>query len=324
MFRLAILTVALTLAAASLEADWVVYKKTYNKVYTEDEDAVRRHNWQTNLQTIEEHNKLYDQGLTSYYLRENQFADMTNMEVDRTMKGLNIKKQPNPGNYPTGLYKDSLPAEVDWRKKGAVTPVKDQATCGSCWAFSVTGTVEGAHFIATGKLVNLSESQLVDCSRPFGTAGCSGGYPDDALRYIINNTGIDTEESYPYIDMEEKCQFNRTSIGATIKSFKDVEHGSEDALQKAVAEIGPVSVGIDASGDDFRFYAGGIYNPSCCSTTELDHAVLAVGYGNENGTDYWIVKNSWGEYWGEHGYIRMSRNKNNQCGIATQAAYPIV
>ncbi|BFZ16149.1 hypothetical protein BsWGS_19188 [Bradybaena similaris] len=324
MFKLAILALALTLASASLEANWAVYKHTHKKIYSEDEDAARRLIWQTNLQKIEQHNELYAQGLSSFYQGENQFTDMTREEFTNVMNGLRIKTQLNPASRQPGLFTDNLPAQVDWRKKGYVTPVKDQGQCGSCWAFSTTGSVEGQHFKATGKLVSLSESNLVDCSEQFGNNGCQGGYMDDAFKYIINNTGIDTESSYPYKPKDESCHFNRRHIGATIKSYKDVDSGDEDALKKAVAEIGPISVAIDAGHPSFQNYKGGIYDEPACSSTALDHGVLAVGYGVQEGKDYWIVKNSWGVDWGNHGYILMSRNKNNQCGIASLASYPIV
>ncbi|BFZ16153.1 hypothetical protein BsWGS_19192 [Bradybaena similaris] len=239
------------------------------------------------------------------------------------MTGFKINKPLSPGNYQTGLYNATLPASVDWRTKGYVTPVKDQLGCGSCWAFSTTGSVEGQHFKATGELVSLSESNLVDCSRKYGNHGCQGGWMDNAFKYIIHNKGIDTEASYPYKPEEEKCKFTRASVGATISSYKDVLSGSEDALQSAVAEIGPVSVAIEVL-DSFTLYAGGVYDDSTCSSKDLDHAVLVVGYGSESGRDYWIVKNSWAATWGDKGYILMSRNKNNQCGIATAASYPIV
>jgi len=316
--------VIVAVASASTDANWLVYKSTHNKTYSGDEDVVRRLIWQTNLQKIEAHNELYAQGQSSFYLGENQFADMTNEEFRRVMNGLKVNKPLNPGNYQTGMYKNVLAATVDWRTKGYVTPIKDQGQCGSCWAFSTTGSLEGQHFKASGKLVSLSESNLVDCSQKFGNLGCSGGLMDDAFQYIIKNKGIDTEASYPYKAEDQKCKFKKADVGATVKSYKDVEAGSEDALQKAVAEIGPISVAIDASHDSFQLYKGGVYNEPKCSTTELDHGVLVVGYGVESSKDYWIVKNSWGTSWGEKGYILMTRNKKNQCGVASLASYPIV
>jgi len=207
-----------------------------------------------------------------------------------------------------------------------VTPVKNQGQCGSCWAFSTTGSLEGAHFRQTGKLVSLSEQQLVDCSGKTGNEGCNGGLMDNAFEYIKENGGLDTEQSYPYHAHNEKCHFNKKTIGATCSGFMDIESGDEDALKEAVATVGPVSIAIDVTEDKFMFYKEGIFvDDECTNTREtLNHGVLAVGYGSNSTTDYWLVKNSWGESWGEAGYIRMARNLNNMCGIATAASYPLV
>ncbi|CAL1540040.1 unnamed protein product [Lymnaea stagnalis] len=222
-----------------------------------------------------------------------------------------------------GMYKGILVDSVDWRTRGAVTGVKDQGLCGSCWAFSTIGSVEGQHFKATGSLVSLSESNLVDCST--ANLGCNGGSMEKGFQYIINNGGIDTESSYPYTPQQSSCQFSSINIGAKISSYSKVTIGSEDDLQKAVAMVGPVSVAIDATNQrSFQLYKGGVYDEPACSTSQLDHAVLVVGYGTSGNQDYWTVKNSWGTSWGESGYIFMSRNKRNQCGIASAAIYPIV
>jgi cathepsin L len=324
MFKLALLSVALAMTYAIEDTVWLSYKQTYGKQYVAGEDGIRRFIWQTNLQKINAHNELYAQGLSSYYQGENQFTDMTNTEFRRKMNGFKLTTTPNPGNFAPGLNDGVLADTVDWRTKGYVTPIKNQGQCGSCWAFSTTGSLEGQHFKATGKLVSLSESNLVDCSQKFGNQGCNGGLMDQAFKYIIHNKGIDTEVSYPYKAEDRKCEFKTADVGATEASYKDVVSGSEADLQKAVAEVGPISVAIDASHDSFQSYKGGVYDEPACSTTELDHGVLAVGYGTEGTKDYWIVKNSWGESWGEKGYILMSRNKSNQCGIATSASYPIV
>jgi len=212
---------------------------------------------------------------------------------------------------------------VNWVNKGAVTPIKNQGQCGSCWSFSATGSMEGQQFIKKNKLVSLSEQNLVDCSTAQGNDGCNGGLMDQAFQYVISNHGIDTEESYAYTATgPNACKFSSEHIGDTISGFQDVTSGSESALQTA-ADAQPVSVAIDAGHNSFQLYKGGVYYEPACSTSQLDHGVLVVGYGTDNSnTAYWLVKNSWGTDWGMNGYIQMSRNRNNNCGIATMASYP--
>lgn len=147
---------------------------------------------------------------------------------------------------------------------------------------------------------------------------------DNAFKYIKANGGIDTEESYPYTARDGTCKYNPGNVGATVTGFTDIPEGDEEALKQAVATVGPISIAIDASHFSFQFYHTGVYNEPSCSSSQLDHGVLAVGYGTYQGKDYWLVKNSWGPGWGLKGYIRMTRNKQNQCGIASSASYPLV
>ncbi|KAJ6224291.1 hypothetical protein RDWZM_002836 [Blomia tropicalis] len=215
-----------------------------------------------------------------------------------------------------------LPDTVDWTTKGIVTPIKNQGDCGACYAFSAVASMEGQHALKTGKLVSLSEQNIIDCSIPDGNNACYGGLMDNAFQYVIENKGIDTESSYPYFYDFGPCKFKRNSVGATIKSYTEVKKGSELALQTAVANVGPISVAIDGSQNSFIFYKSGVYNEPKCSSKFLCHALAVVGYGTLNGVEYWKVKNSFGTKWGEKGYILMSRNKNNQCGIASNPSYP--
>lgn len=259
----------------------------------------------------------------------NSFGDMENEEYRRLISqgclGSFNTSAPRSGSAFLLLPQAAdLPTAVDWRDKGYVTDVKDQKECGSCWAFSTTGSLEGQNFRKTGKLVSLSEQQLVDCSGDFGNMGCGGGLMDSAFQYIKANGGIDTEDSYPYEAEDGKCRYNPATVGAKCSGYVDIKQGDEDALQEAVATIGPVSVAIDAAHESFQFYESGVYNEPECSSSELDHGVLAVGYGTEDGHDYWLVKNSWGLQWGDRGFIKMTRNKHNQCGIATASSYPLV
>uniref|UniRef100_A0A131Z4L3 Cathepsin L n=1 Tax=Rhipicephalus appendiculatus TaxID=34631 RepID=A0A131Z4L3_RHIAP len=147
---------------------------------------------------------------------------------------------------------------------------------------------------------------------------------DNAFNYIKANDGIDTEEGYPYEAVDGECRFKKEDVGATDTGFVDIQKGSEDDLKKAVTTVGPVSVAIDASHSSFQLYSEGVYDESDCSSEQLDHGVLVVGYGVKGGKKYWLVKNSWAESWGDQGYILMSRDKNNQCGIASAASYPLV
>jgi cathepsin L len=176
--------------------------------------------------------------------------------------------------------------------------------CGSCWSFSTTGSTEGANFLKHGRLTSLSEQNLVDCSTSYGNHGCNGGLMDYAFEYIIRNKGIDTEASYPYHASQGTCRYNKQHSGGELVSYTNVPSGNEGALLHAVATQ-PTSVAIDASHSSFQFYKGGVYDEPACSSTRLDHGVLAVGWGVRDGKDYWLVKNSWGADWGLAGYIEV-------------------
>jgi cathepsin L len=321
---LAIFAILFAVAAAELSPQLTAiefgkFVQRYEKSYqSASEQAYRFRVFQKNLEFIHSHNAKN----LPYKVAVNHFADLTNTEFRDRYLGY-IHNTTRTGAKHVANPKLAVPATVDWRTKGAVTPVKDQGQCGSCWSFSTTGSVEGAWFLAKGKLVSLSEQNLVDCSGPEGNQGCNGGLMDDAFQYIMDKKGIDTEASYPYTATDGRCKFKTANVAATISSFKDVTSGDENALKTAVAQQ-PVSVAIDASASSFQFYSSGVYYEPDCSSTQLDHGVLAVGYGTESGQDYWLVKNSWAASWGDQGYIKMSRNRDNNCGIATAASYPVV
>jgi cathepsin L len=222
---------------------------------------------------------------------------------------------------PSALH---LPDSVDWRQKGAVTPVRDQGQCEASWAFACIAAVESQHAIVTGNLIPLSDQNVADCSSPESDTGCTGGFMEQGYQYIIDNKGVDTLASYPNNSTDNLCHFKPEDVGATIDAYATVSTGSELALQTATANIGPVSVAIDASSYEFQFYSDGVYVDTTCTSTFLDHAVTVVGYDSLDNVPYWTVKNSWGLDWGKEGYILMARNQNNMCGIATDATYPII
>jgi cathepsin L len=287
------------------------------KSYGHDDFQYRYRVFRSNLDYI----NTYNSRKTGVTLAMNKFGDLTNSEYRRLYLGLKVPSGYQHLSSAKETPKVSLPASFDWRQKGAVTGVKNQGQCGSCWSFSTTGSTEGCHQITTGNLVGLSEQNLVDCSTSEGNQGCDGGLMTQAMEYIISNGGIDTESSYPYTAEDGTCSYSASNKGATLKSYVNVNSGDESDLQVKVS-TGPTSVAIDASQSSFQFYSGGVYYEPSCSSQNLDHGVLAVGWGVQGSSDYWIVKNSWGEDWGMSGYILMSRNRNNNCGIATMATLP--
>jgi len=329
MLRLALLCVAAAgcLAApfsAELDLHWENFKREFGKQYDETADVVRRVAWERNVAAIQRHNLDADLGAHAFRLGINQYSDMIDGE-SAGLRGLKMSQKPRNGSLFLAPSNVHIPDAVDWRTQGYVTPVKNQGACGSCWAFSATGALEGQHMRKSGKLVSLSEQNLVDCSGDWGNNGCEGGLMDQAFQYIKDNKGVDTELAYPYTAHDDSCVFKPTDVGATDTGFVDVESGDEDALMKAVATVGPVSVGIDASHFSFQLYQWGVYSEPDCDPENLDHGVLVVGYGtDEDNQDYWLIKNSWGKSWGEHGYMKMARNAGNMCGVATAASFPLV
>lgn len=311
-----------------VKEEWKAFKLRFKKAYDSvEDDLFRMKVYVENKHKIAQHNQLYESGSKSYSLAMNKYGDMLHHEFVAVMNGFkrNYRDSLAKGSTYLSMANVVLPTSVDWREHGYVTPVKDQGHCGSCWSFSSTGALEGQHFRKSGVLVSLSEQNLIDCSTKYGNAGCNGGLMDQAFEYIRDNHGIDTEESYPYLGKDGKCHYRKRAKGATDTGFVDVPSGDEEKLQEAVATVGPVSVAIDASHESFQFYSSGVYDEASCNNETLDHGVLVVGYGVTGfGEDYWLVKNSWGTTWGDQGYIKMSRNKYNQCGIATQASYPLV
>ena len=293
------------------------------RVYEPTERDYRETVYYANVAKIDAHNE----GNFSWTMDVNQFADLTADEFKSSVSSkFNRSEHKNTTTSLRGLYRVDIPSSVNWTAKGAVTPVKNQEQCGSCWAFSTTGSVEGAWFLANGALPSLSEQQLVDCSTAEGNQGCNGGLMDYGFEYIVKNKGITTETAYPYTATgPNACVAAGKPVAATILGYKDVPVNSETALETAIAQT-PVSVAVEADQSVFQFYSGGVMDSAC--GTQLDHGVLAVGYGTLGGKDYYLVKNSWGASWGANGYILLGRgakfNPAGQCGIQMAASYPVV
>lgn len=222
---------------------------------------------------------------------------------------------------------------VDWRQNGSVTEVQSQgSSCHSSYAFATTGALEAQYQRQTGELLKFSEQNLLDCSsaaytKRYNNSGCSGGSVSESLKFVLDNNGIDTEQSYPYQGSDRNsttCQMNAVKTNFTIKSIERTTPGLEWLLQTAIATVGPVTVHFDASLESFQFYSSGIYYDFACNKTNGNHYGLAIGYGTENKLGYYIVKNSFGKSWGEQGYVKMARFQSNNCGIATNAIYPLL
>ncbi|XP_043576829.1 procathepsin L-like [Chiloscyllium plagiosum] len=329
-----------TLAAASghtfdstLDEDWKNWKSKHGKQYTEDEENSRRMIWEDNMRFIEQHNLEYSMGKHTFTVGMNQFGDMTNKEFNEIMNGFRPVDADNANEVDE--FDDDINDEesnedenndkltIDWRKKGFVTPVKNQGHCGSCWAFSATGAIEGQWFERHKQLISLSEQNLVDCSGQYGAHGCFGGWMSQAFEYVINNHGINSAADYPYLASDQACKFMPNKTAATIRHYAFVI-GREKYLAKAVERIGPVSVAVDANQRDFQLYHSGIYRSEKCSRHLPNHAMLVVGFGGKNRQKYWLVKNSWGTDWGDEGYIKIAKDAQDMCGIARFAVYPIV
>jgi len=264
------------------------------------------------LELIDAHNN----GSSGWKMGVNQFADLSPAEF-KAYLGLRPRDNSYIRSQNVAVLADVPVNDIDWTSKGAVTPVKDQAQCGSCWAFSTTGSMEGAVQIATGQLRSLSEQQLVDCAGSSGNQGCNGGLMDDAFNWIVSHRGLGSESSYPYTARDGTCK-DVQSV-STISSYSDVQQGSEDALGVALQKQ-PISIAIEADQSSFQMYKSGVFQGPC--GTQLDHGVLLVGVGSEGGVQYWRVKNSWGASWGDNGYIRIAKGKN-LCGLSNMASFPV-
>jgi len=341
--KLLILVALVGAAAANLgeseyQTLWNQFKVDFAKEYTEvvEHDA-RYSTFKDNVDFIYSHNANADEH--GFTVAINQFADMTRQEFKKTM--LTYQAEKKVQNNIVLLDESATADSVDWVSKGAVTPVKNQGQCGSCWAFSTTGSTEGAYQIATGSLKSFSEQELVVCAGSYGNQGCNGGLMDDGFKYL-EAKGDALESAYSYTGKTGTCSTSKQSDAALkvgqVTSFNDVTSDSETQMLAAVSK-GPVSVAIEADQSGFQFYKTGVFSGTC--GTNLDHGVLVVGYGTDSGSDYWKVKNSWGTTWGLDGYIMLKRGNATQtgrkllgggggggasgeCGLLKQPSYPVV
>uniref|UniRef100_A0A8C0WBD3 Peptidase C1A papain C-terminal domain-containing protein n=1 Tax=Castor canadensis TaxID=51338 RepID=A0A8C0WBD3_CASCN len=282
----------------TLDAQWRQWKREHNKTHSlvAHIASVQRDSRENeNLKMIELHNEEHRQGKHGFTMGMKplgtckEFRKMMNGFIKQTHRKRKVFQKPLP---------NEVPVYMDWREEGYVTPVKNQHQCGSCWAFSATGALEGQMFWKTGQLVSLSEQNLVGYSQSQGNYGCRGGWMGDAFQYVKDNGGLNSERFYPYEARVRCCRYKP-------------EHS-------AAYDISCVHI-------SFQFYRGGIYYKPDCSSTDLDHAVLVIGYGFDGAEKanrkYWRIKNSWGKRWGMNGYTKMARDKNNHCGTASAASY---
>ena len=289
----------------------------YNKSYFLDETIEKYLIFQNNSLEIYKHNS---DELNNYQLGINYLLDYPPNEY-RKLLGYNSKKKYTTENCDFNIV--NIPDSIDWRQQNAVTSVKKQGQCGSCWSFSTIGAIEGAYAIKYHKLINFSEQQLIDCDQE--NHGCEGGDMELAFDYLENHY-ICPLSDYKYRAEDDQCLYQEgCSDGPELNGYCQVAINNEQELKKAVAQQ-PVSVAIEADNLHFQLYSSGIFNYKKCGNN-LDHGVLVVGYGTENNQDYWIIKNSWGSNWGENGYIRIARNTNldgGLCGISLEPSIPFI
>ncbi|KAL3307445.1 Cathepsin L2 [Cichlidogyrus casuarinus] len=316
----------MALEGEELHAKWHQYKLKHGKVYEKDEeDEMRKNLWHDNFKMVEEHNKKYEAGEVTYDMEQNHFSDISEEERKQYLNAM-----PPQDSFESSAHLEQVPANNktvpdswDWRKIGGVNPVKYQGRCGSCWIFSAMAAVEFQYWnITNGTLLSFSEQQVNDCN---GKRTCgTGGWMPEVFQYLRKNR-IQTSVTYPYIGKDKPC-VNYTQSGINI-SIVHVEHKSqEEVLKNAVHTMGVLANAMNAVGSIYSYKSGVYYEPAnVCPNNTVNHGVAIVGYGTDpKGGDYWIIRNSWGQGYGEKGYMRVARNRGNVCSIATHGMCPIL
>ncbi|KAL3309868.1 hypothetical protein Ciccas_011577 [Cichlidogyrus casuarinus] len=307
-----------------LHAHWRNYKSIHEKSYeTDEEEQMRKDLWHANRKFIDNHNKLYEAGVVTYTLAQNHLSDRTEEEL-RSLRNFKGNSKTLPGKVHT-LSGNKIPESIDWRTVGGINPIRDQSECGACWTFSAVASLEFQYWNMTKSLISLSEEQLLSCME--GKSCKSGGVMSEAYDYLKTHK-LQTRDSYPYTTSSQKCCYDEEKgVLAGVDSYVSIPEGCEDLLTDAVAHHGVISVAMNSLEPSFVNYSGGIYAPNTtlCDPKGIDHGIAIVGYGTDakDGDFYW-VRNSWGTKWGMGGYFKIARNRNNTCGIATLASYPII
>jgi len=300
------------------------FKATFGKAYADPAEEIhRRANFAQSLREVGEINAKGGRWTAAL----NEFSDLSWDEFKASV--LMIPQNCSATHRSTRRARDpdsarSVPPSIDWRDYGALNAVKNQGHCGSCWTFSTIGTLESHVYLKYGTMLNLSEQELVDCAGAYNNHGCSGGLPSQAYEYLMAAGGVESEKSYPYTAKDGTCAFDPAAVVAKVRGVVNITTYKESEIVDAVGSLGPVSIAFDVA-SDFRHYAGGVYDGDCATDPmHVNHAVVAVGYGTDDeGNDYFTVRNSWGEGWGEKGYFKIQRGVN-KCGLADCASYPVV
>lgn len=306
------------------------FQNDFNKSFASVSDEHFRMNiFAKNVEKVRLHNKMSEDGIVLFKMGLNQFADMTFKEfLKRNEVNEEIVQVPDDVPFDPVMFENDesikIPFSFDWRDHGVVSRVKDQKSCGSCYAMATVDSIESHLMIKTGKLIELSVQEIVDCAGDFETWGCEGGIKFRVYDYIKIKGGLSTSIDYPFEGAQLGCKRSQfAAVPIHLKSYVEIPSNDEELLKLAVIKSGPIAVSIDINHESFMRYASGIYEePNCTSNT--NHAALLVGYGSEDGKDFWILKNSYGVIWGEAGYIRVARNPENLCGIASESFYPLL